>query len=516
MSTANLSRLLVWNRRRRADKEALIDGDLRLTYAELDDEVHAMAAGLSGCGIERGDVVAVLGDNSWRYVVEMLALSRLGAAFLPLNWRLHVEELSYIVDHSGAVGLIADAPYHDKALAIASRCSHLHTLISNADAPAPGWDTYDALAGAGRGRHVDDADMGPDDLQRILYTSGTTSRPKGVMITHGNVIWNQLGQILELELSAADRILASAPFFHVSGLDVPGLTTLYIGATMVLTPTYRGAEIVELIEREQITGMVLAAQIVHDIRALGTPPSRLASVRWIISGGMPPATMQQVQAEWAHVRMVDCYGMTELTNGATYMDAAHARSKVGSQGAPFPHVDLRIVDDEGRSLPSGTVGEIVVRGPKVTPGYWRDPEATAATRRDGWFHTGDLASIDDDGYLWFADRKKDMIKSGGENVASLEIEEVLARHPQVLEVAVVGVPDDRWDEVPKGFAVVAPGSSVTGDELREHCAASLGKFKVPREIDIVDELPRNDSGKVLKRVLRDREWGRETSTEDAV
>jgi acyl-CoA synthetase (AMP-forming)/AMP-acid ligase II len=203
------------------------------------------------------------------------------------------------------------------------------------------------------------------------------------------------------------------------------------------------------------------------------------------------------------VRTIDTFGMTEITNGACYMDAAHELEKLGAQGTPFPLVDLRVVGSDGEPLPPGEVGEIVVRGPKVSPGYWKDPEATASAWRGGWFHTGDMASIDEDGYLWFADRKHDMIRSGGENVASAEIERVLAAHPAVAEVAVVAYPDPRWDEVPKAFVILVAGAVATPEELVAHCEGHLARFKVPKHVEIVDYLPRNDSGKVLKRVLRD-------------
>ena len=512
MPTANLSRLLDWNRARRPDKEALVHGARRFTYAQLDDEVHACAAGMLDIGLGRGDIVAILAENSWRYVVEMLAAARIGAAFLPLNWRLHERELTYIVGHSGARCLITDTRFIEQARTVSDNLDIVERVVvtnpESGELPE-GWSTYDALVTTGRGRIVHDAEMDLDDLQRILYTSGTTSHPKGVMITHGNVIWNQLGQILELEMNVNDRILASAPFFHVSGLDVPGFTTLYMGATLVLNESTSGRHIAELIQEESITGMVLAAQIVYDMRSMEDLETfDLSSVRWMVACGIPPATFQQIQDDWAHIRMVDCYGMTELTNGGAYMDREHRYSKIGSQGRAFVHLDLRIVDDDRNPLPAGEVGEIAIRGPKVTKGYWRDPEATAASYEDGWFYSGDLARIDEDGYLWFVDRKKDMIKSGGENVASIEIEAVLARHPDVREVAVVGVPDARWDEVPKAFVTVSPQATITGDDLRAFCGEHLGKFKVPREVEIVSDLPRNDSGKVLKRVLRDVERAR--------
>jgi acyl-CoA synthetase (AMP-forming)/AMP-acid ligase II len=262
--------------------------------------------------------------------------------------------------------------------------------------------------------------------------------------------------------------------------------------------------VVELAARERVTGMVLAAQILFDILDLPDLAAHdLSALRFVIFGGVPNAGRLRVHEAFPHVRLVDTFGMTELTNGACYMDEAHARDKLGAQGTPFPLVDLRVVGSDDEPLPAGEVGEIVVRGPKVTPGYWRDPEATAQAWRGGWFHTGDMGSLDEDGYLWFADRKHDMIRSGGENVASAEIERVLAAHPAVAEVAVVAYPDPRWDEVPKAFVILRDGADATPESLVAHCEAHLARFKVPKHLEVVEYLPRNDSGKVLKRVLRD-------------
>ena len=445
----------------------------------------------------------MLGKNSATYVLEIFAAARIGAVFLPLNWRLHERELAYICGHAEVARLLVDEEFHCKAEALAE-LETLRTTVTHADQAPAGWASLPALLEAAPSEPVPDAEVGLDDLQRILYTSGTTSHPKGVMHTHGNVIWNQLGQLLELELTAADRTMVSAPLFHVSGIEAPGHATLYAGGTMVMTRSYAGRDVVELAARERVTGVVLAAQIVYDILAMpDLAEFDLSPLRFIIFGGVPPAGRRAVQDAFPHVRLVDTFGMTELTNGGCYMDAAHSRSKLGAQGTPFPHLDIRIVGPDDQPLPPGEIGEIAVRGLKVTPGYWRDPEATEKAWRDGWFHSGDMASIDEEGFLWFADRKGDMIRSGGENVASAEIERVLAAHPDVAEVAVIGIPDPRWDEVPKAFALLRPGATATAEELLAHCSANLAKFKVPREMEIVSELPRNDSGKVLKRLLRE-------------
>ena len=506
MPTANLSRLLERNKHRFGDREAVVDGDVRLTYLQLDGAVSQMAQALLGLGYGRGDIIAILADNSYRYLIEILAINRIGAVFIPLNWRLHPRELTYIVNHSGSTGLVVDERFQDKARETVVSSPGIRHVITHARYASSGWHAYEALMEANAGAEVPDAPMGLDDLARILYTSGTTSHPKGVITTHGNVLWNQLGQILELELVPSDRIMLSAPLFHVSGLDVPGLTALYIGATLVVVHSYAGAEIVKLAAKENVVGGVLAAQIIHDImRMEDRDQYDLSSLKWIVFGGLPAPVYRRFQETLPQVRLSEAYGMTELTNGAAYLEANPPADKIGSVGRPFANIDLRVVDDEGRPVPAGEPGELVARGPKVSPGYWNDPEETAAAFRDGWFHSGDICRIDADGYMWFVDRKKDMIKSGGENVASAEIERVLARHPAVAETAVVGVPDERWDEVPKAFVVALPGMTVTEEELAAHCRANLAKFKVPKHFEVVDALVRNDSGKVMKRWLRDAE-----------
>jgi len=506
MPTANLARHLRRQTIRRASQEALIDRDRRWTYRQLDEAVDHHARALLKAGVEQGDVVGIVARNHATYVIEIYALARIGAIVLPLNWRLHARELGWIVEHSGLSTLIVDEEFEDKARAVQSLGAMRTTITHRRSAPGH-WHALDALLEAtADGDPVPDAETGLDDVQRILYTSGTTSHPKGVIHTNGNVTHNILGQILELELTTRDRTLVSAPLFHVSGLEAPGHTILAAGGTMVLTPTYGGREIVALAARERITGMVLAAQILLDI--LDMPDLAdfdLSALRFVIFAGVPPVVRRRFQETFPHVRSIDTFGMTELTNGACYLDAAHSRSKLGSQGTPFPLMDIRVVDAQGDPLPPGEVGEIVVRGPKVSPGYWRDPEATARAWRDGWFHSGDMASIDADGFLWFADRKGDMIKSGGENVASAEIERVIADHPDVAEVAVVAVPDPKWDEVPKAFVLLREGASLTAAELVRHCGAHLARFKLPKHVEFVDGLPRNDSGKVLKRQLRAQE-----------
>ncbi|WP_083733436.1 class I adenylate-forming enzyme family protein [Actinomadura sp. CNU-125] len=504
MATSNTSETLRVQALRRADREALVDGDRRWTYAELDADVDRHAAALRAAGATPADLVGVLGRNTARYVLELLAISRLGAVGVPLNWRLHATEQAYVVDRAGITCLLYDDDFRAEADHLRANTG-LRVVVANGRDAVPGAASLDALLDAQpRGVRVPDAEKGPDDVHRILYTSGTTARPKGVIHTYGNVHANQWAQLLELELTQHDRILVTAPLFHVSGLEAPGLATFTAGATMILTPTFKADDIARIAAAERVTGMVLAAQILFALMDLDPRPD-LGALRYLLFAGVAPGVRRDVKRRFPHVRTIDTFGMTELCNGVCYMDAAHEESKVGALGAPFPGVHVRIVDEDFAEVPADVEGEIVIRGDKVSPGYWKDPEATAATRRDGWFRTGDVGRIDADGYLWFVDRRTDLIKSGGENIAGAEVERVIAGHPDVAEVAVIGVPDERWDEVPKAFVILRAPGAATPEDIRRHCRDNLAKYKVPKHVAIVDSLPRNDSGKVLKKRLRELE-----------
>lgn len=504
MATSNFSETLRIQAVRRADREALVDGDSRWTYAGLDAEVDRHAAALLAAGITASDLVGVLGRNHATYVIELLALARIGAVSVPLNWRLHAYEQAYVVDQAGIHCLLYDDDFLAETEHLVEHTA-LRITVGNGRTPVPGGQLLsDLLAGVPAGVRVPDAEKSLDDVHRLLYTSGTTAHPKGVIHTCGNLVANHRAQVLELELTQNDRILVSAPLFHVSGLEAPGLAIFVAGATMVLTPTFKAEDIARIASAEQITGMVLAAQILFAMMALEEKPD-LGTLRYLLFAGVAPSVRRQVKGLLPHVRLVDTFGMTELCNGVCYMDAAHEESKMGALGAPFPGVHLRIVDEDFAQVAPGVEGELIVRGEKISPGYWNDDEANARTRRDGWFLTGDVARIDEDGYLWFVDRRTDLIKSGGENVASAEVERVIAQHPQVAEVAVIGVPDEQWDEVPKAFVILHEPGAADAETIREHCIANLAKYKVPKHITIVEALPRNDSGKVLKKRLREIE-----------
>ncbi|MBO2447799.1 AMP-binding protein [Actinomadura barringtoniae] len=505
MATSNFSETLRIQALRRGGREALVGEDgRRWTYAELDADVDRHAAALIEAGVTPADLVGVLGRNTATYVIELLAVSRVGAVVVPLNWRLHATEQAYVVGQAGIGCLLYDDDFRDDAARLKDDTG-LRVVVANGKDVIPGAHRLgELLAAQPPGAGVADAEKGQDDVHRLLYTSGTTARPKGVVHTCGNLVANHRAQILELELTQNDRILVSAPLFHVSGLEAPGLATFVAGATMVLTPTFKAEDIARIAERERITGMVLAAQILFGIMDLDPRPD-LGALRYLLFAGVAPNVRRRVKALLPHVRTIDTFGMTELCNGACYMDEAHEESKLGALGAPFPGVHIRIVDEDFQEVPRGTEGEIIVRGDKISPGYWNDDEANARTRRDGWFLTGDVGRMDEDGYLWFVDRRTDLIKSGGENIASAEVERVIAQHEEVAEVAVIGVPDEKWDEVPKAFVILREPSAAGPEDIRRHCLGHLAKYKVPKHVEIVASLPRNDSGKVLKKRLREQE-----------
>lgn len=504
MSVFNFAEVLRRQANRRGDREALVDRDRRWTYAEFDADVDRHAAALLRAGVTPDDLVGMLGRNNATYVLELLAIARIGAVSVPLNWRLHAAEQAWILDQAEITVLLHDDDFHDDATVLRERTGLRLTVANQERRIGDDPILSELLAQVPEDICVPDAEKGPEDLHRLLYTSGTTSRPKGVMHTCGNVAANHVAQVLELELSEADRVLVSAPLFHVSGLEAPGLATFAAGGTLVLCPTFRAEDIAEVVRRERVTGLVLAAQILFGIMEFDRMAD-LTGLRYLLFAGVAPTVRTRVKELLPTVRLVDTYGMTELCNGCCYMDAAHEQEKLGSLGPPLPQVHVRIVDGDFREVLAGKQGEIIVRGPKVSPGYWRDEETTARTRRDGWFLTGDVGYLDEDGYLWFVDRRTDLIKSGGENVATAEIERVIAGLPGVAEVAVIGVLDLRWDEVPKAFVIARDGHDLVEQDVREQCLANLAKFKVPRDIVLVGSLPRNDSGKVLKRILRDDE-----------
>ena len=487
---------------RTPDKAITVYDGQPTTYAEMAARSAALAGGFSEHGVGRGDVVALLSYNCPEMLETMFAANHLGAALMPISWRLAAPEVRYLLEHSGARALVVGDDLLDLATeaTVGSEGSALRACI--AGTPPEGWT---ALADLRTTAPAERAAVAGDDVHRLMYTSGTTGRPKGVMLTHANLAWKNLAHLVELGLRSDDLGLACGPLYHVGALDLTTTTLIAAGATTIVHRTFDAAAVVEELERSRVTTVWLAPAMVNAIMALPDVEERdLSSVRVIINGGekMPIPLIERIQRTFPSAWFADAYGLTETVSGDTFLDRDSLVRRLGSVGRPCLHLELDLWDDEGRSVPAGERGEIVLRGPKVFAGYWNDPEATAEAFAGGWFHTGDVGVRDDDGYLFIVDRLKDMIISGGENIAGSEVERVLYEHPAVLEAAVVGRPDERWGEVPVAFVARRPDATATADDLIAHCREQLAKFKVPQAVTFVGALPRNPSGKVLKRELR--------------
>jgi acyl-CoA synthetase (AMP-forming)/AMP-acid ligase II len=488
---------------RTPDKPLAVFGDDVITYAGMVDRAAAVAAGLQDRGIGAGDVVGLLSYNSIDFLTTIFAVNHLGAVAMPINWRLAAAEVHFILEHSQARALVCDAELVELANDATGRLAADLVRVCVSAGAVVGWERFAELASTSA--RAARTPVAGDDLHRLMYTSGTTGRPKGVMITHANLAWKNYAHITELGFTADDVGLACGPLYHVGALDLITTTMIAVGATTVVHRAFDAAQVVDDIERAGITCMWTAPAMVRAILDVpGVEERDLSSVRLIIAGGekMPIPFIERLRRTFPSAWFADAYGLTETVSGDTFLDRESTVAKLGSCGRPCQYLELDIWDEHGASLPPGQPGEVVLRGPKVFKGYWRDPDATTKAFAGGWFHTGDIGVRDDDGYLYIVDRLKDMILSGGENIAGSEVERVLYEHGSVVEAAVVGRPDERWGEVPVAYVVLRPDAAATAEELIEHCRGQLAKFKVPKDVHFIDALPRNPSGKILKRELR--------------
>lgn len=491
--------------RRTPDKPLAVYGDDVVTYRQMADRAAAVAGGLHTRGIGAGDVVGLLSYNSIEFLATIFAANHLGAVAMPVNWRLAAPELRFILEHSQARALVCDEACLDLANEATKQSAAGLLRVCTSPERYAGWERF-ADVGAESARPARAHVVG-DDLQRLMYTSGTTGHPKGVMITHANLAWKNYAHITEFGFTSTDIGLACGPLYHVGALDLVTTTMIAVGATTVVHRAFDAERVVDEIERSRVTTVWAAPAMVRAILDLpGVGRRDLSSVRVLIAGGekMPIPLVERLLRTFPSAWFADAYGLTETVSGDTFLDREHTLSKLGSVGRPCQYLELDIWDEHGTPVAPGERGEVVLRGPKVFKGYWRDPQATSTAFAGGWFHTGDIGVRDDDGYLYIVDRLKDMIVSGGENIAGSEVERVLYEHASVTEAAVVGRADERWGEVPVAYVVLRPDATTTPEQLVEHCRAQLARFKVPKEVVLVDALPRNPSGKVLKRELRDR------------
>lgn len=481
-------------------KPLAVFGTETITYAGMRDRAAAVAGGLSALGVGRGDVVGLLAHNSIDFLTTIYASNHLGAIAMPVNWRLAGPELAFILDHSQAKVLVCGEELVESGERALSQLGHgiARVAIGTAD----GWEPLAELARSDPAPRVA---VAGDDVHRLMYTSGTTGRPKGVMLTHANLAWKNYAHITEFGFTADDVGLACGPLYHVGALDLTTTSLLAVGATTHIHPTFDAAAVVDDIEGARVSCIWTAPAMVRAILDVpGVEHRDLTSLRLLIAGGaqLPIPYVERMQRTFPSAWLADAYGLTETVSGDTFLDRASTITKIGSVGRPCHYLELEIWDEQAQPLGPGQRGEIVLRGPKVFKGYWRDEEATARAFAGGWFHTGDIGVRDEDGYVYIVDRLKDMIVSGGENVASSEVERVLDEHPAIAECAVVGRPDEKWGEVPVAFVVLKEGTAASEEELLAHCRSQLATFKVPKAVTFIAALPRNPSGKVLKRELR--------------
>jgi fatty-acyl-CoA synthase len=494
--------------RRAPGKLAVVAGDLRVSFAEFDVAVNRCAHALAGRGVAKGDRLALLSHNCWEYVVLVFATARLGVVLVPVNFMLGAEEVAYILRHSGAKGVIAEdalAGTAEEALRTAGVGDPLKGWIGSSGAsPAAGWQDVGPWWREGPG-HPPQAEVGDDDPLRLMYTSGTESQPKGVMISSRSLIAQYVSCIIDGGMSEDDVELHSLPMYHCAQLDCFFSPDVYLGATSVILPGPDPAAILATIEREKVTKLFSPPTVwISLLRHPSFDSTDLSSLRKGYYGAspMPVEVLRELQRRLPDVQLWNFYGQTEMAPLATILRPNEQLERAGSAGKAGLNVETMIVDYDDNPVPPGEIGEIVHRSPHAALGYYNDEAKTADTYRGGWFHSGDLGVMTEDGYLSVVDRKKDMIKTGGENVASREVEETIYELDGVAEVAVFGISHPHWIEAVTAVVVPKPGAALTEDEVRAHAKARLAGFKRPKYVVFTDALPKNPSGKILKRDLR--------------
>jgi fatty-acyl-CoA synthase len=499
------------------NREAVVDGDLRLTYEQFFDRCDRWSSVLQRqMAVRRGDRVAYIAPNTHLQLESFYAVPQLGAVLVPINYRLTAEDFAYIIQHSGARVVCAHPDYLDAVDRVRSLLPEVEHYVSLDGATRQGWTSYEQRLAAAS-PEFERPEIAEGDLVSLNYTSGTTARPKGVMITHRNEWVNIVGTLIHLPLRMDDRYLWTLPMFHANGWTFVWVVTA-VGGTHVCLPRVEAARIFELIRRERVSWLCAAPTVL--IALASAPPEVRGQVPrgvHVVTAGAPPAaaTIERLEGELGW-EVTQVYGLTETGPFLTVCEPRPEHAQLAPaeraiikarQGVELlTSGELRVVDSAGRNVPvdGATMGEIVYRGNVIMKGYFNDPEATQAVMGDGWFHTGDAAVMHPDGYVEIRDRIKDVIISGGENISSVEVEGVLLRHPAVQEVAIVGIPHPRWGEAPFAFIVLQTGAEATPEDLIAFARDRLAHFKAPHGVEFVPELPKTATGKIQKYVLRKR------------
>jgi len=501
-------------RRLHGQREGVVDGDLRLTYEQFFDRCDRWSAALQGLGVAQGDRVATIAPNTHAQLESYYAVPQIGAVLVPINYRLTADDFVYIINHSGSSVVCAHSDYLEMLDAVRDQMPGVRHYVAYEGAPRDGWIDYEAAIAAAAPEFTR-PEIGERDLLTINYTSGTTARPKGVMITHRNAAMNTIGTLVHLPIGVGEPYLWTLPMFHANGWTYTWTVTAAAGVHICLRKV-DPAEVFRLIRDEHV-GSLCAAPTVLISLANASPQVRgevPAGVRVVTAGAAPAAaTIERLEEEFGW-EVTQVYGLTETAPFITVCaplpehgelppaDRAVIKARTGVE--LITSGELWVVDEKGVEVPADgqSLGEIVVRGNVVMDGYYRDPEATDRAMGDGWFHTGDAAVLHPDGYVEIRDRIKDVIISGGENISSLEVEGVLLRHPAVVEAAIVGLPHQKWGEAPYAFVVLRDGSQASEDEIISFARDRLAHFKAPHGVAFVTELPKTATGKIQKFVLR--------------
>ena len=483
--------------RRTPERVALRFADRAWTYRELDDAASRAAGVLLELGVGRGDRVATYGKNSDAYLLAFLGCARIGAIHVPINFALTGEELAYLIDQSGSGLLLLDPALQGHVDALAAPPKQQLLLRDGEGSFLDRARTGDVP--------VIDAEVADTDLVQLLYTSGTTSKPKGAMMTHRGLVHEYVSGIHALQMSENDEPLHAMPLYHSAGMQLFMMPYLAVGATNHLMEAPDVPEILRRIEADGIGALFLAPTVwVPAVNHTDFATRDLSSLRKAFYGAsiMPGPILEKLREQLPALGVYNCFGQSEIGPLATVLQPEEHDARPDSCGRPVLFVELRVVDGEGNDVEPGGTGEVVYRSPQLCEGYWDKPEETEEVFQDGWFHSGDLVRIDDEGYITVVDRIKDVINTGGVLVASREVEDALYTHDAVAEAAVIGTPDDRWIEAVTAFVVLR--SPVDGQDLITYAKGRLAGYKVPKSVHVIDELPRNQSGKLLKRVLRER------------
>jgi fatty-acyl-CoA synthase len=487
-------------------KRALIFEDHPFTYQEINQRTNQLCHFLLQLGIQKGDRVSILLYNCHQYIEIFFALSKIGAILVPLNWRLAAPELKFIIKDSGSRMIIFDPEFEEVIASVRPHLNLSNEHYISVGTPCPDWtkDYEKGLLECSVQEPPLQISVGDEDPHIFMYTSGTTGTPKGAILSHRKTFFNALNGDIFYNLTSKDIMIVSRPMFHSGGLLVEAAPVLYKGGTLILKKRFRPNEILEAIQKYRVTLLEMAATVYQFIlQECDLTQYDLSSIRCYFTGGerVPKAMLQEYYRKGIAISQI--FGQTEAST-ITFLSPDDAILKIGSVGLPVFHGEVRIVDKMGKDVSPEEVGEIIVKGPTLMSGYWNRPDLTAETIRDGWLFTGDLARRDEEGYIYIVDREKDMYVSGGENVYPAEIEKVLHTHPKIFDAGIVGVPDEKWSEVGKAFIVLKPRETMGNGEVFEFLKGKVAKYKIPKYVEYIEELPKTASGKIQKFLLKER------------